>query len=448
MTRMRLIGVALILLTTTVVAERTKLKPATNVDPRKDVILGREVANDAEKELVLVTTREATDYISGLGSAIVANAPNENNFPFTFKIVNDKAINAFALPGGPVYINRGTIEAAENEAQLAGVIGHEVGHVLLRHAMATSVKAENPQGFLGAIGGVLSGGNGGKIPGAVGELGANSYLLHNSHEAESQADLIGAQILYENGYDPMAMVDFFFMIARDHKGSKTEQWFSDHPVLENRSAKVSDEIKKIGPAPFNPRKDSESFRRVKKLLIAMPDPVKPNSANPDPAITTGPTLPAPAVPSAKVSDFQTTGLQLRYPENWKASVQGTNITIAPSGGVSDKGTLGYGMIVDVFKPTIAGNLDQATVQFMDGLKSGNPDLKVVRSKIQAQLGGQPAQLNEFSNTSPFGGTETDLIYTVLKSDGKLQFFVQVVPSRDLPQYGPTFRAVLDSVRFR
>jgi Zn-dependent protease with chaperone function len=445
---MRLILVALILLTMTVLAERTKLKPATNVDPQKDIILGRDAAKDAEKELVLVTTRDATDYVSLLGNTIVANAPNENKFPFTFKIVNDRAINAFALPGGPVYINRGAIEAADNEAQLAGIIGHEVAHVLLRHGMAMSIKAESAQGFLGVLGGVLGTNSSGKTAGAVGALGANSYLLHNSREAETQADLMGAQILYDNGYDPFAMALFFDKLAKDHQDSKTEQWFSDHPIPENRITKVSEESKKMGPALFNPRRDTEAFRRVKKLLIAMPDPVKPDTAKPTPAISTGPLLPAPAIPSTKVSDFQTTGLQLRFPENWRASVQGTNITIAPSGGVNDKGNLGYGMIIDVFRPTTTGNLDQATAQLMDGLRMGNPDIKVVRAKIQAQLGGQPAQLNELSNTSPFGGPETDLVYSVLKPDGKLQFFVQVVPSRDLPQYQSTFRAVLDSVRFR
>jgi Zn-dependent protease with chaperone function len=440
---MRLILVAMILLTVTVLAERTRLKPATSGPPQEDIQLGLQAAKEAEKDLVLINNRDATDYISSLGNAIVTRAPNDNNFPFTFKIVNDKAINAFALPGGPVYVNRGAIEAADNEAQIAGVMGHEAGHVILRHGMALAKRADKTQAGLGILGAVFGNSTVGKIAGAGVGLAGNAYLLRNSRDAESQADLMGTQILYDNGYDPMAMVEFFDKLAKEHKGTKTEQFFSNHPIPENRITKVSDEIARIGPAPINPRKDSESFQRVKKLLLAMPDPPKPA-----PASTTGPAPAAPPAPSTRMSDFQVTGLQLRHPDNWKAAVQGTNITLAPAGGVNEKGDLAYGMLIDVFKPANTRDLDQATAQFLDGLRMGNPAIKIVRSKVQAQLGGQPAQLNELSNTSPLGGTETDLVYTVLKSDGTLQFFVQVAPTKGMPQYQSAFRAILDSVHFR
>src|SRR5437762_12526839 len=125
--------VALIVLSMTVFAERTKLKPGFNsFSPAQDVQMGKEVAQQAEKELNLVTDREVTSYIAALGEKLAAKTPNENKFPFTFKVVDEKEINAFALPGGPVYVNRGAIEAADNEAQIAGVIGHEISHVILR----------------------------------------------------------------------------------------------------------------------------------------------------------------------------------------------------------------------------------------------------------------------------------------------------------------------------
>src|SRR3982750_313715 len=134
----------------------------------------------------------------------------------------------------------------------------------------------------------------------------------------------------------MAMVEFFDKMAKG-QSSRTAQWLSDHPGPGNRVGKVSDEIKRIGPAPFNPRRDSATFQRVKKLLLAMPD-----AAKPAPAMTIGPAPEPPPAPSARVSDFQAAGLQLRHPENWQASVRGTNITIAPTGGLSDKGDLAYG----------------------------------------------------------------------------------------------------------
>jgi predicted Zn-dependent protease len=104
--------------------------------------MGKQVAQDAEKELSLINDREVTNYVATLGQKLVARAPNENKFPFTFKVVDDKEINAFALPGGPVYVNRGAIEAADNEAQIAGVIGHEISHVILRHGTNQASKGQ------------------------------------------------------------------------------------------------------------------------------------------------------------------------------------------------------------------------------------------------------------------------------------------------------------------
>src|SRR5262249_6306603 len=158
--RIRIGMFALIIFTMTLFAERTRLKPGFNsFSVEQDVELGREAAKDAERQLALVSNREAVDYVTALGQKLVAKAPNEYKFPFTFKIVDDKSINAFALPGGPVYVNRGAIEAADNEAQLAGVMGHEIGHVILRHGTNQPSKSQLVQGVAGILGGIL--GNGG-----------------------------------------------------------------------------------------------------------------------------------------------------------------------------------------------------------------------------------------------------------------------------------------------
>jgi len=148
MIQARRIAFFLILISTTILAEWTKLKPATSCPPQDDIKMGLNAAAEAEKQLVLIKNPEATAYISSLGSSLVAKAPNENKFPFTFKIVDDRSINAFALPGGPIYVNRGAIEAADNEAQIAGVISHEAGHVILRHGMAQAKKSQLTQGII------------------------------------------------------------------------------------------------------------------------------------------------------------------------------------------------------------------------------------------------------------------------------------------------------------
>src|SRR3989441_3596833 len=210
-------------------------------------------------QLPILHDRQATAYIDALGKQLAAHAPGEK-YPYQFKIVNDTAINAFALPGGFVYINRGALEAADTEGQIAGVMAHEIGHVVLRHGTNQMSKAYIAQAPLAVLGGVLGSNS---IGGVLAQLGvsfaANSLLLKYSRDAESQADLMGTQILQDSGYDPRAMVDFFEKLQAQSK-EKTSQFFSDHPVPENRISNVQKEIEKLGGAPPNPRTDSSDFQ--------------------------------------------------------------------------------------------------------------------------------------------------------------------------------------------
>ena len=270
--KIRLVLVALIVVSLTALGQRTKLKPGlNNYSPADDIKLGQKVAQDAEKSLTLVSDREVTTYVATLGQRLVSKAPNENKFPFTFKVVNEREINAFALPGGPVYVNRGAIEAADNEAQIAGVIGHEIAHVVLRHGTNQASKGDLLGGLAGAVGG-LFGGTTGQLASAGGAFAANMTLLRYSRDAESQADLMGTQILYDLGYAPRSMAEFFDKLAKEHRGSSMEQFFSNHPIPENRVAKVNAEIKKLGPELTNPKVDTPEFQRTKKILLAMPEP--------------------------------------------------------------------------------------------------------------------------------------------------------------------------------
>src|SRR5438132_6702215 len=226
--------------------ERTRLRPGFNLfSAQQDVEIGKQVSQDAEKKLKIINDSQIGTYIATLGRRLVLRTPGER-FPYQFKVVNDKAINAFALPGGFLYINRGIFENADNEAQLAGVMSHEISHVVLRHGTNQMSKAYAAQAPLAVLGGVLGNNSiGGVLAQTGASFAANSVLLKFSRDAERQADLMGTQILYDSGYNPRAMAQFFEKIETE-SSSRGSQFFSDHPNPGNRISSVNQEISKLG----------------------------------------------------------------------------------------------------------------------------------------------------------------------------------------------------------
>src|SRR5437870_5280406 len=304
-----ILGLILALVVTAWAADsRTKLKPGWNLfSTQQDIEMGQQSAKEAEKQLPILNNQQATTYIDALGKSLAAHAPGDK-YPFQFKIVNDTAINAFALPGGFVYINRGAIEAADSENQIAGVMAHEIGHVVLRHGTNQVSKAYLAQAPLSILGGVLGSNSVGGVLAQLGlSLGLNSLFLKYSRDAESQADLMGTQILHDSGYDPRGMVEFFEKIQAESKGRAVE-FFSDHPNPENRISNVQHEIERLGGAPANSRKDATEFHTTKNLLAALPAPPKSARGASRPADTRNG---KPAPPSGRLATFRGNGLQLR-----------------------------------------------------------------------------------------------------------------------------------------
>src|SRR5262245_47346112 len=422
-------------------ADRTQMKPGFNLfSPQQDVEMGRQVAQDAERQLPMLNNRQAQAYIDSLGRQLASRAPGEK-YPYQFKIVNDKSINAFALPGGFVYVNRGTIEAAQNEAQLASVIAHEIGHVALRHGTNQVTKAYATQGLASILGGVLGGNSVGSVLGQLGiGFGANSILLKNSRDAERQADLMGAQILYDSGYDPTAMVAFFEKLQSESKG-RAIQFFSNHPNPENRIVSVKSEIQKLGGVPARARLDSADFQGVKAEISGTPAPRSSGTRNGR----------RPSRPSSRYIDLNLDNLSLRYPENWLSSGEGAEVSLAPDGGFVS-GSLAYGMIAGQFESRDSRNrrmtVEAATDQLLDELSRSNPNMRIVRERERIRVGGQSGLFAEASNDSPAGGREIDWVITVLRPDGTLSYFVAVAPQSEFSVYQDAFEDVLNSVRFR
>lgn len=432
-------------------AERTHLKPGFNLfSPDQDVQLGRKASRDVERQLPMLNDSRVDSYLNRLGHRLDEHVPpGTPAYPFQYKCVNSSEINAFALPGGFVYINRGVIEAADNEAQLAGVMAHETSHVVLRHSTNQVSKAYAWQVPLSVLGGVLGSNSLGSVLAQVGiQNGVSLLFLKYSRTDESQADILGTQILYDSGYDPRAMAQFFEKIEAESK-SRPIQFFSDHPNPENRIGRVDEEVDKLGGPPPNYKTDSAEFEEIKRYVHSLPPAPKSRQAP-----RSGNSRRRPDPPSSRFQNYRSGELELRYPDNWRSSGQGSAVTFAPDGGVVNdsrgNGALAYGMIVNVYEPhNDSGgqfSLEQATDQLLDELRRSNPRMSMIRRHERIRVGGVQALSTDLANDSPVGGRESDWLATVLRPDGLL-YFVCVAPQSEADTYGPAFQHILDSVRF-
>jgi beta-barrel assembly-enhancing protease len=257
-------------------ADRTPLKPGWDLfTPEQDIQLGQEASKKVDQQLPLLKDERVDRYLDALGKRLAAYAPGYK-YPYQYRAVNDETINAFALPGGFIYINRGVIEAADNEAQLAGVMAHETSHVALRHGTSHASKANAWQVPLSILGAVTGNSLGGLLTQLGGSFTLNSILLKNSRDDENQADVMGTQILYDSGYDPRALAQFFEKIEAESKGKEAAQFFSDHPNPGNRTERVSEEVDKLGGPEPNYRTDSDDFHSIKIYVMKLPKPPKPS----------------------------------------------------------------------------------------------------------------------------------------------------------------------------
>jgi hypothetical protein len=439
---------------------RTKIKPGINsFSPQQDIQLGRRAASEVEQVAQLCNAPKVDVYLTKLGMQLVEQLNTGGvKYPWEFHCVNDKAINAFALPGGFVFINRGAIEAADYEAELAGVMAHELSHVALRHGTNQATKAQYAQlgtGILGIAGGIF-GGTAGAAATGVGQFAAGSVLLKYSRGAETQADVMGTQVLYDAGYDPRAMAAFFEKLGAESAGKNPPEFFSDHPNPDHRIDRVDQEVEKLGGVQEGAKRDSPEFKALKKEVAALPAPVKKQPAAGN---ATSGTFPPGSVlvgtPSATMARLQVAKLTLQYPDNWKKYGKDNNATVAPDGGIIDSGKgqaeLAYGLSASVVRtegklPAGADPLQAATQKLIQSMQQENEGLETLREPQEVTLNGERGLSTYLKNDSPVGGQETDWVISVMRPEG-LVYFVAVAPQQEFTRFQPTLEAILNSVQF-
>jgi hypothetical protein len=428
------------------------LKPGFNLFSKQDDIqVGQENAKQVLQQYEVVKNPFLQDYVQKLGQKLAA-APEAkaSGFNFTFTVLNVDQVNAFALPGGPMFIYTGLLKTVDNEAQLAGVMGHEMSHVILRHGTHEATKANAVSLVAGGLGAILGGGGStaGKLAQAGLGLAGNSFILKFSRDAETEADALGSHLMAESGYDPIQMAKFFEKLSAS--GGQQLQILSDHPNPGNREAAIAAEMQTLPARTYGAT--TGLFPRMKKELAALPPPSKKPGAN---APAPGGSVPPPGE-SPSSGDMQTysgRGFAIQYPQGWQAlgDANATDVTLAPRDGVvSQNGNsqVGFGTVIGQFTPQSGrADLRSATSDLIKRLQNENADIKLSGGQQSATVAGLPAMTATMRSSSPFGGAEIDTLVTVLRQ-GKLWYAVFVAPEKDQPRVASTFKQMLDSVRFR
>jgi hypothetical protein len=444
--------------------------------PEQEIVEGQKAKAQIYGSLpVLPDSSPISEYVRGIGERLVAEAPLTVNggyrWPFEFHVVELAEINAFALPGGPVFINLGTIRAAGTEAQLAGVMAHEISHVVQRHSTCSLTKQQNPGAWLGLgqmAAGIL-------LPGAAGALasmgigfGGQTIFLHMSRDAEKQADLMGTDILYDAGYDPRGLPQFFEVIEGQSGGKSGAgaQWLSDHPNPGNRIDYVQDEIEAL-PRKTDAVRNTAEFKDIQKQALTMRvytvaevqsgawRSTAPNEPVPGvPTFAGTVSKPVDFNPSATYKALETPQYTVGYPDNWQAEVTEGSATIAPRGGVvregtrkSDSDSIVYGVTIDSYLPQINGSLATNFEELVKNILHENAGLRQAGGAEDLVVNRAPARGMQLMGVSPMmrgssPAEERDWLVAVARPDGSLSYLIFVAPAADAPVLKPVFEQML------
>jgi hypothetical protein len=452
---------SLVLSATLVLAQTPVTPPDNKYSPAQDVELGREAAQEARQQLPLLRDDAVTSLVDEVGRRLTNGIPanlRHPEFRYSFDVVNVRDINAFALPGGPMFVNRGMIEAARNEGEMAGVMAHELSHVVLRHGTAQASKATKYQvgQLLGAVVGAIVGGTTGSVIAQGTQFGLGTAFLRFGREYERQADLLGAQIMARVGYDPRDMANMFKTIEQ-RSGSGGPEWLSDHPNPGNRYEAITKEATSLRVE--NPIREGSNFRQMQTRLKSMPKAPSTEEATRNvrnrrtrddgstPRGTSGTIGGNVPAPSAQYREYNEGDVfRVSVPANWN-ELPGSNnaVTFAPDGAYA-RGTFTHGVELGMTRNEVH-DLRQATTELIESLAQNNPRLRQTSNPARTTLDGRSGLQTTLSNVSDAtGDRETIRVVTALLDDGNLFYVIAVAPEAEAPDYRHAFQRVVDSVR--
>ncbi len=432
---------------------RFEIHPGFNqYTPEQDIEIGREAMTEVNRTMpVLPESNPVSRYVQDIGKNLASRAPGDTNWPFSFHVVNIKEINAFAVPGGPIYVNLGTIQAADDEAELAGVMAHEISHVVLRHSTQQASKQSLAQLPLAVLGATIGRGVAGQLTQLGAAFGAQSLFLKYSRDAEREADLLGSQIMYDAGYDPYSMVEFFAKLEKEG-GPGAPEFLSDHPNPGNRVETVREAISKYPRKNY--RKNSPQFEQIKSQVAKMKPLTSQQVAQQQQQQQgqgqgqIGNVSRGDVMPSGQFRNFDHAAFQIAYPSNWQVfGDTSASVTIAPSAGVAQN-AIAYGVIVNGFRPQ-SNSLDQATGELVDSIRRSNPGVRVSGQLEHIQVNGAPADSVFLTGESPIQGqAERDWVVTTGRSGDSILYLVFIAPDRDFDALRPSFEQMLRSLRVK
>jgi len=418
------------------------LKPGFNLySKQQDIEVGKEAAAQVKSRYQQVPNRELQSYINQVGQRLAKTPTAANSgFTFTFTLLNYKEINAFALPGGPTFVFTGLLKASDSEAELTGVLAHEISHVVLRHGTHRESKAnlvEAPALIIGMINDLT-------LIGRLVNVGLGVALdgifLKNSREDESEADALGAHIMCEAGYDPVALARFFQKLEVNG-GPGVPEFLSDHPNPGNRVEAVEAEVRTLPHRTYTT--DNRQFQAVKAQITKLPAPpdLRPKAVG------------VSAANAAGYNKLSTPQFSVEYPGTWKVrgDSESNILVLAPDDGivlVHGNPAIGFGCVASYFfaDPDRA-SLNNATSDLIQRLHSLDPGMRESGAQKQIEVDKQPSLMTQFTSNSPLGGTETDLLITVARPEG-LFYLIFIAPDKDSTDARPIFDHMVQSLRYQ